>query len=94
MLEERKDRCQPHILSFAEEEKLLAVAPDNIRALAVLILENWAALRKGSTRAQMEGRRLCSWRNLSQLAGPPDGADEDQDQFVVDGSKYQLHPQP
>jgi len=45
MLEERKDRRQPHIPSFAEEEKLLSVAPDNIRALTVLILET--GLRSG-----------------------------------------------
>ena len=45
MLEERKDRRRPYILSFVEEEKLLAVAPNNIRALAVLILET--GLRSG-----------------------------------------------
>ena len=45
MLEERKERRQPHILTFKEEEKLLAVAPDNIRALAVLILDT--GLRSG-----------------------------------------------
>lgn len=45
MLEERKERRQPHILTFEEEEKLLAVAPDNIRALAILILET--GLRSG-----------------------------------------------
>ena len=45
MLEERKDRRRPHILSFVEEEKVYAVAPDNIRALAVLILET--GLRSG-----------------------------------------------
>jgi integrase len=45
MLEERKERRRPHILTFAEEEKLLAVASDNIRALAILILET--GLRSG-----------------------------------------------
>jgi integrase len=39
MLEERKERRPPHIMTFAEEEKLLKVAPDIIRALVILILE-------------------------------------------------------
>jgi integrase len=39
MLEERKERRQPHILNFDEEERLLAVAPDHIRMLVILILE-------------------------------------------------------
>ena len=39
MLEERKERRPPHIMNFAEEEKLLKVAPDIIRALVILILE-------------------------------------------------------
>jgi integrase len=39
MLEERKERRQPHILTFAEEEKLLAVSPEHIRVLAILLLE-------------------------------------------------------
>ena len=45
MLEERKERRQPHILSFKEEAKLLAVSPDFIRALAILILDT--GLRSG-----------------------------------------------
>jgi len=45
MLEERKERRQPHILNFKEEAKLLAVAPDFIRALAILILDT--GLRSG-----------------------------------------------
>jgi integrase len=45
MLEERKERRQPHILTFKEEEKLLAVASDHIRVLAVLILDT--GLRSG-----------------------------------------------
>jgi len=45
MLEERKDRRQPHILTFDEEKKLLAVAADHIRVLVVLILET--GLRSG-----------------------------------------------
>jgi integrase len=39
MLEERKERRQPHILTFEEEDKLLAAAPDYIRVLVILILE-------------------------------------------------------
>jgi integrase len=45
MLEERKERRQPHILTFEEEKKLLAVVSDQIRVLAILILE--AGLRSG-----------------------------------------------
>jgi integrase len=45
MLEERKERRQPHILTFKEEEQLLAVSPDIIRVLVVLILDT--GLRSG-----------------------------------------------
>ena len=39
LLEERRQRRGPHIVTFDEEDKILAVAPPHIRALAVLILE-------------------------------------------------------
>jgi len=42
---ERKERRQPHILTFAEEKKLLASAPELIRVLAILILDT--GLRSG-----------------------------------------------
>jgi integrase len=45
MLEERKERRQPHILTMKEEAQLLAVAPDLIRVLAILILDT--GLRSG-----------------------------------------------
>jgi integrase len=45
MLEERKDRRQPHILTYSEEGTLLSVATDVIRVLAVLILDT--GLRSG-----------------------------------------------
>jgi integrase len=45
MLEERKERRQPHILTFEEEEKLLAVAPAPLRVLTILILDT--GLRSG-----------------------------------------------
>lgn len=45
MLEERKERRQPHILTFDEEQRLLASAADHIRVLAILILET--GLRSG-----------------------------------------------
>jgi len=38
-LEEHKQRRRPHILTFEEQEQLLAAARPHIRALAVLILE-------------------------------------------------------
>jgi hypothetical protein len=37
--EERKQRRRPHILTFEEENRLLATATSHIRGLAVLILE-------------------------------------------------------
>jgi integrase len=45
MLEERKERRQPHILTIKEEDQLLAVATDLIRVLAILILDT--GLRSG-----------------------------------------------
>lgn len=52
MLEERKERRQPHILTF-EEERLLKVAPDAIRILAILIPDPGLRSGRGSPRAQM-----------------------------------------
>jgi integrase len=45
MLEERKARRQPHILTFDEEKRLLEKAAEHIRVLAILILET--GLRSG-----------------------------------------------
>ena len=45
-LEERKQRRRPHILTFEEEDRLLAVASPHIRALAVLILETGMRSRR------------------------------------------------
>ena len=56
MLEERKERRQPHILTFKEEEKLLAVAPEQIRVLAVLILDT--GLRSGREALPLEWNDL------------------------------------
>jgi integrase len=39
LLEERKHRRAPHIVTFEEEEKILAAALPHVRALMVLILE-------------------------------------------------------
>jgi integrase len=39
MLEEKKERREPHILTFDEEDRLLAAAPDYLRVLIILILE-------------------------------------------------------
>ena len=38
-LEERKQRRRPHILTFEEEDRLLAAATPHVRALTILILE-------------------------------------------------------
>ncbi len=45
-LEERKQRRRPHILTYDEEDRLLAVAAPHIRALAVLILETGMRSRR------------------------------------------------
>jgi len=45
-LEERQQRRRPHILSFEEEDRLLAAAVPHIRALAVLILETGMRSRR------------------------------------------------
>jgi integrase len=44
--EERKQRRRPHILTFEEEDRLLATAAPHIRALAVLILETGMRSRR------------------------------------------------
>jgi len=45
-LEERKQRRRPHILTFEEEDRVLAAAVPHIRALAVLILETGMRSRR------------------------------------------------
>jgi len=45
-LEERKERRRPHILTFEEEDRVLAAAVPHIRALAVLILETGMRSRR------------------------------------------------
>jgi integrase len=45
-LEERKQRRRPHILTFEEEDRLLAAAAPHIRALTVLILETGMRSRR------------------------------------------------
>jgi integrase len=55
-LEERKQRRRPHILTFEEEDRVLAAAAPHIRALAVLILET-------GMRSSREALSL-SWSNV------------------------------
>src|SRR5260370_38394455 len=45
-LEERKYRKQPHILTFGEQEKLLAVAPPRLRVLVMLLTETGLRIGK------------------------------------------------
>jgi integrase len=45
-LEERKRRRRPHILTFEEEDRLLAAATPHVRALSVLILETGMRSRR------------------------------------------------
>ena len=59
MLEERKERRQPHILTFDEEERLLATAADHLRVLTVLILET--GLRSGKEALALK------WRDIDFL---------------------------
>ena len=56
MLEERKERRQPHILTLDEEKKLLATAPDHVRILAILILDS--GLRSGREALALK------WKNV------------------------------
>lgn len=45
-LEERKNRRQPHILTFEEQDRLLAVSPPLLRTLIVLITETGLRVNK------------------------------------------------
>jgi integrase len=45
-LEERKHRRQPHILTFEEQERVLAVAPPRLRVLIVLLTETGLRVNK------------------------------------------------
>lgn len=55
-LEERKARRRPHILTFGEELRLLAVAPPLLRALIVLLVET--GLRVGKEALPLK------WKNV------------------------------
>jgi len=52
-LEERSGRRQPHILTWDEEKRLLAVAAAMLRALIVLLLETGLRIRKRSASTEM-----------------------------------------
>lgn len=60
-LEERKQRRRPHILTFEEEKRLLAVAAPMMRALVVLIVET--GLRIGREVFPLE------WKDVDLLNG-------------------------
>jgi integrase len=53
-LEERKHRRQPHILTFEEEARLLAVAPPRIRVLVILVTETGLRIRKEALQLRWE----------------------------------------
>jgi integrase len=57
---EARDRRKPHILSYEEQEKLLAVAPPRIRVLTVLGVET------GMRTGEMKGLR---WKDIDLLDG-------------------------
>jgi len=61
MLEERKERRQPHILTFEEEQTLLMAASEHIRVLVVLILET-------GLRSRREALAL-NWRDIDFANG-------------------------
>jgi integrase len=73
MLEERKDRRQPHILTFDEEKRILAAAPDHLRVLAILILDT--GLRSGKEALSLKWENVdfsndtIRIRNSKTLAG-------------------------
>src|SRR5262249_33739434 len=73
MLEERKEGRQPHILTFQEEAKLLALAPNHIRVLVILILET--GLRSGREAIALKWKdvdfvaELIRIRHSKSLAG-------------------------
>jgi integrase len=54
LLEERKTRRQPHILTFEEERKLLAVATPHLRALIVLIVNTGLRVNKEALQLKWE----------------------------------------
>jgi integrase len=53
-LEERKHRKQPHILTFDEQNKLLAAAPPRIRVLIVLLTETGLRVGKEALRLRWQ----------------------------------------
>jgi len=61
MLEERKERRLPHILTFDEEKRLLATAPDHIHVLVTLILET-------GLRSRREALAL-KWKDIDFASG-------------------------
>lgn len=60
-LEEKKQRCPPHILTFEEEKRLLGVASPRMRALVALIVET--GLRIGKEAFPLE------WTDVDLLSG-------------------------
>jgi integrase len=54
--DERKERRQPHIITFQEQSRILTVAPPHLRALIVLLTET-------GLRVDREGLRLC-WEDI------------------------------
>ncbi len=59
--EEKKQRCQPHVLTFEESKRLLSVASFQMRALVALIVE--IGLRIGKEALLLE------WGNMDLLSG-------------------------
>jgi len=72
-LEERSCRRQPHILTFEEQEKLLAVAPPRLRVLVVLLTETGLRVGKEALRLKWEDVDLANGvihiRQSKTLAG-------------------------
>ncbi len=73
MLEEQKERRLPHILTFDEEKKLLATAPDHIHALVTLILETGLRSRREALALKWKDvdleNRVIYIRQSKSLAG-------------------------
>ena len=76
LLEERKYRRQPHILTFDEQWRLLAVAPPHLRMLIVLITETglrvgkealplrWQDVDEGTDTVKVESKTLAGIREI------------------------------
>jgi integrase len=72
-LEERKQRRQPHILTFEEQERLLSVAPPRLRLLVVLLTETGLRVNKEALRLKWQDIDLANSMLYVQDSKTPAG---------------------